>query len=137
MTASDRTLKARRYYLLPLALGIGFTAIASATHAFELADGTYETNQDNGVGVLTILDGQAKLAISGPGCVGGLEAPLRRSADGQVSFGQVQGSASCEVMLEQSDEGCRPVGAAATSTVRHAALPVWSSDEQWRFRPPR
>ncbi|MEL6463404.1 MAG: peptidoglycan-binding domain-containing protein [Pseudomonadota bacterium] len=89
----------------PVVVGGLMALFATATHALELSVGAYTTRQDGGVGLLVIEDGQARLGISGRGCVGALAGPLRRNTDGTLSFRQTMGSASCELTLDESSEG--------------------------------
>ncbi|WP_425040873.1 peptidoglycan-binding domain-containing protein [Primorskyibacter sp. S187A] len=86
-------------------LGILLAATATSTHALELLDGTYRAKNDGGTGLLTIRDGHASLGITGNGCVGALEGPLRSNSDGTLSFRQQMGNASCELTLQDSDSG--------------------------------
>ena len=73
--------------------------------ALELSDGSYETFQDGGEGILKIFDGKAVLQVEGDACGGRVTGKLTSSMDGDLRFSQSIGKDRCTLVLRSTETG--------------------------------
>jgi hypothetical protein len=92
-------------YIGLLAAACVFLSAPQDLQAFELSDGSYETDQDGGTGTLNVFQGQAVLRIKGKECSGEIAGELRPLSDGQLTFSQNLDGNHCALVLRDSIQG--------------------------------